>query len=98
MTPAGNSLSQASAGPEALPLSLLNGLLYCPRRAALQAIEGWRGANHLVNGLPSSLSFSRISHGWRALLLNRYSFGLRFLAGWSNLLSRETQRAAEPDR
>jgi CRISPR-associated exonuclease Cas4 len=37
--------------PEALPLSLLNDLLYCPRRAALKAVEGWRGANeHTVRG------------------------------------------------
>jgi CRISPR-associated exonuclease Cas4 len=36
---------------EALPLSLLNDLLYCPRRAALKAVEGWRGANeHTVRG------------------------------------------------
>ena len=34
-----------------LPLSLLNDYLYCPRRAALKAIEGWRGANvHTVRG------------------------------------------------
>jgi CRISPR-associated exonuclease Cas4 len=36
---------------EALPLSLLNDLLYCPRRAALKAVEGWREANvHTVRG------------------------------------------------
>jgi CRISPR-associated exonuclease Cas4 len=36
---------------EALPLSLLNDLLYCPRRAALKAVEGWRAANeHTVRG------------------------------------------------
>ena len=28
-----------------LPLSLLNDFLYCPRRAALKAIEGWWGEN-----------------------------------------------------
>jgi hypothetical protein len=28
---------------EALPLSLLNDYLYCPRRAALKVVEGWRG-------------------------------------------------------
>lgn len=28
-----------------LPLSLLNDYLYCPRRAALKAVEGWRQAN-----------------------------------------------------
>lgn len=31
--------------PEALPLSLLNDHLYCPRRAALKIVEGWREAN-----------------------------------------------------
>jgi CRISPR-associated exonuclease Cas4 len=30
---------------EPLPLSLLNDYLYCPRRAALKVIEGWREAN-----------------------------------------------------
>src|ERR1035438_1602296 len=36
---------------EPLPLSLLNDLLYCPRRAALKAVEGWRAANvHTVRG------------------------------------------------
>ncbi|MBI5388330.1 MAG: CRISPR-associated protein Cas4 [Verrucomicrobia bacterium] len=30
---------------EALPLSLLNDYLYCPRRAALKIVEGWREAN-----------------------------------------------------
>lgn len=30
---------------EALPLSLLNDHLYCPRRAALKLVEGWREAN-----------------------------------------------------
>lgn len=30
---------------EALPLSLLNDYLYCPRRAALKVVEGWREAN-----------------------------------------------------
>ena len=28
-----------------LPLSLLNDCLYCPRRAALKLVEGWREAN-----------------------------------------------------
>ena len=36
---------------EALPLSLLKDLLFCPRRAALKAVEGWRGANeHTARG------------------------------------------------
>jgi len=36
---------------EALPLSLLNDHLYCPRRAALKVVEGWRQANeHTVRG------------------------------------------------
>ena len=44
-------LSDAGSVPEALPLSLLNDLLYCPRRAALKAVEGWREANvHTVSG------------------------------------------------
>ena len=34
-----------------IPLSLLNDYLYCNRRAALKAVEGWRGANeHTVLG------------------------------------------------
>jgi len=37
--------------PESLPLSLLNDFLYCPRRAALKIVEGWREANeHTVRG------------------------------------------------
>src|SRR5947207_15206217 len=36
---------------ESLPLSLLNDYLYCPRRAALKAIEGHREENeHTVRG------------------------------------------------
>jgi CRISPR-associated exonuclease Cas4 len=34
-----------------LPLSLLNDYLYCPRRAALKIVEGWREANeHTARG------------------------------------------------
>ncbi len=41
----------APENPEALPLSLLNDILYCERRAALKIIEGWRRANvHTVRG------------------------------------------------
>ncbi len=37
--------------PESLPLSLLNDYLYCPRRAALKVVEGWRSANeHTLRG------------------------------------------------
>ncbi len=37
--------------PDPIPLSLLNDFLYCRRRAALKAIEGWRGTNeHTVVG------------------------------------------------
>jgi CRISPR-associated exonuclease Cas4 len=37
--------------PESLPLSLLNDFLYCPRRAALKVVEGWRSANvHTARG------------------------------------------------
>src|SRR5438876_1013426 len=32
-----------------LPLSLLNDFLYCPRRAALKIVEGWRSANEHTN-------------------------------------------------
>jgi CRISPR-associated exonuclease Cas4 len=36
---------------ESLPLSLLNDFLYCPRRAALKVVEGWRSANeHTARG------------------------------------------------
>lgn len=36
---------------EALPLSLLNDFLYCQRRAALKAVEGWWGENvHTIRG------------------------------------------------
>ena len=36
---------------DSLPLSLLNDFLYCPRRAALKAVEGWWGENeHTVLG------------------------------------------------
>jgi len=36
---------------EHIPLSLLNDFLYCTRRAALKAVEGWRGENqHTVKG------------------------------------------------
>lgn len=34
---------------EVLPLSLLNDHLYCPRRAALKVVEGWRSANEHTN-------------------------------------------------
>jgi CRISPR-associated exonuclease Cas4 len=30
---------------DALPLSILNDILYCPRRAAMKIVEGWRSAN-----------------------------------------------------
>ena len=37
--------------PDPIPLSLLNDFLYCQRRSALKAIEGWRGTNeHTVVG------------------------------------------------
>jgi CRISPR-associated exonuclease Cas4 len=43
--------SQIAGRLESLPLSLLNDYLYCPRRAALKAIEGWWGNNeHTVMG------------------------------------------------
>ena len=53
MTPIENpkSASGTPQAPEALPLSLLNDFLYCPRRAALKIVEGWRAENkHTVLG------------------------------------------------
>jgi CRISPR-associated exonuclease Cas4 len=41
----GTPNSQTEGAPDPLPLSLLNDFLYCPRRAALKAIEGWWGEN-----------------------------------------------------
>jgi len=48
----GESVPAAGPGlPEPLPLSLLNDYLYCPRRAALKIVEGWRSANeHTARG------------------------------------------------
>jgi CRISPR-associated exonuclease Cas4 len=38
-------------GQEMLPLFLLNDYIYCPRRAGLKIIEGWRAENmHTVRG------------------------------------------------
>jgi CRISPR-associated exonuclease Cas4 len=45
VTPIANPKSQVVNPPEVLPLSLLNDFLYCPRRAALKVVEGWREAN-----------------------------------------------------
>ncbi len=51
MSPIKNSKSQIGNGPDPLPLSLLNDYLFCPRRAALKIIEGWREANeHTARG------------------------------------------------
>ena len=51
MTPNQNSKVQVVNPPDPFPLSLLNDYLYCNRRAALKAIEGWRGINeHTVVG------------------------------------------------
>ena len=53
MTPIENLESKMATltGKEMLPLSLLNDYLYCPRRAALKIIEGWRAENmHTVRG------------------------------------------------
>ncbi len=37
--------------PDPIPLSLINDFLYCQRRAALKAVDGWRGTNeHTVVG------------------------------------------------
>ena len=40
-----SEISNLKSPLEPLPLSLLNDFLYCPRRAALKIIEGWREAN-----------------------------------------------------
>lgn len=45
MNPIENPTSKNSDAREQLPLSLLNDYLYCPRRAALKIVEGWRSAN-----------------------------------------------------
>ena len=51
MDPSENTTVQEAKAPEPVPLSLLNDFLYCPRRAALKAIEGWRAANeHTARG------------------------------------------------
>lgn len=51
MTPIENPKSQIANPTELLPLSLLNDYLYCPRRAALKIVEGWRAENkHTVLG------------------------------------------------
>ena len=51
MIPNRNSKVQTVNPPDPIPLSLLNDFLYCQRRAALKAIEGWRGTNeHTVVG------------------------------------------------
>ena len=44
-------ITSAAELPDPFPLSLLNDFLYCQRRAALKAVEGWRGTNeHTVVG------------------------------------------------
>jgi CRISPR-associated exonuclease Cas4 len=51
VTPIENPKSQITNPTELLPLSLLNDYLYCPRRAALKIVEGWREENkHTVLG------------------------------------------------
>ena len=46
-----NRKSETVNPAESLPLSLLNDYLYCPRRAALKVVEGWRSANqHTARG------------------------------------------------
>ena len=48
---ASNLQSPEAVEREKFPLSLLNDFLYCQRRAALKAVEGWRSANeHTVVG------------------------------------------------
>jgi len=51
MNPVLKSQALAAGHADALPLSLLNDYLYCPRRAALKIVEGWRSENeHTVHG------------------------------------------------
>jgi CRISPR-associated exonuclease Cas4 len=51
LNPIENPKSHIANSLEALPLSLLNDFLYCPRRAALKVVEGWRSANqHTARG------------------------------------------------
>jgi len=45
MTPMENPNPSVTPSADALPLSLLNDFLYCPRRAALKVVEGWWGEN-----------------------------------------------------
>jgi CRISPR-associated exonuclease Cas4 len=46
-----NGLESDCPVTELLPLSLLNDFLYCPRRAALKIVEGWRDTNeHTARG------------------------------------------------
>ena len=57
---------------EMLPLSLLNDYLYCPRRAALKLVEGWRESNeHTVLGdvAHEHADFPGFEHraGWKLL-------------------------------
>jgi CRISPR-associated exonuclease Cas4 len=46
---AGHPHLKSTEEREPLPLSLLNDYLYCPRRAALKVVEGWRSANEHTN-------------------------------------------------
>ena len=46
-----NTKPQIVGSLEALPLSLLNDFLYCPRQAGFKVIEGWWGENeHTATG------------------------------------------------
>ena len=51
MSASPNDSIKGGAQRDSLPLSLLNDFLYCPRRAALKLIEGWRESNqHTILG------------------------------------------------
>src|SRR2546428_8803406 len=51
VNPIENIKAQIAEPVEPLPLSLLNDFLFCPRRAALKVVEGWRSENeHTVRG------------------------------------------------
>lgn len=84
MTPIEDSTAPISEPREPLPLSLLNDHLYCPRRAALKIVEGWREANeHTERGdivhEHSDLAGYEVAKGvllWRALPVWSEQLGL----------------------
>jgi len=86
---------------EALPLSLLNDFLYCPRRAALKMVEGWRAANeHTARGdivhEHADLPGYEVAKGvmvWRALPVWSERLGL---SGKCDIVEVELESNARP--